>query len=169
MMRIVILGCAASGKTTLARQLGRRTGVPVICLDAVWQAHWREKDVSAFRALLMQAHAGDNWISDGNFARATFDIRLPRATLIVWIERSRLFCLCHAVTRVFKRGEAHRVDKLADVLTFIWNFNRINRPLIEATRATCAPTVPLRRLTSSGDIAAFLSSSWNRPAQESSG
>ena len=38
--RIVVLGCAGSGKTTLAQRLGERTGAPVICLDAVWQPHW---------------------------------------------------------------------------------------------------------------------------------
>jgi hypothetical protein len=30
------------------------------------------------------AHAADAWLSDGNYALATFDIRLPRADLIVW-------------------------------------------------------------------------------------
>jgi adenylate kinase family enzyme len=33
MERIVILGCAGSGKTTLARLLARRTGCPLIILD----------------------------------------------------------------------------------------------------------------------------------------
>src|ERR1700685_1163174 len=88
MARIVILGCAGSGKTTLARQLGERTGAPVICLDAIWQPHWEAKDLPAFRALPMEAHATDEWISDGNFAVASFDIRLPRATLVIWLERS---------------------------------------------------------------------------------
>jgi hypothetical protein len=64
--RIVILGCAGSGKTTLARQLGKRTGAPVICLDTIWQPHWDENDVPAFRALIKNAHASERWISDGN-------------------------------------------------------------------------------------------------------
>jgi adenylate kinase family enzyme len=155
-VRIVILGCAGSGKTTLARQLGERTGAPVICLDAIWQPSWDEKNVPAFRTLMKQAHAGDKWISDGNFALATFDIRLPRATLVVWIERSKLYCAWRAITRVFKRGEAHRIGKLIDVLKFIWRFDRVNRPRIEAARISHAPDVPVHRLTSSHDIAAFL-------------
>src|SRR6266436_2351031 len=112
MARIVILGCAGSGKTTLSRQIAERTGAPVICLDAIWQPHWGEKDVPAFRALVQKAHAGEDWISDGNFALATFDIRLPRATTVIWLERSRLYCAWRAITRVFKRGEAHRIGKL---------------------------------------------------------
>ena len=158
MARIVILGCAGSGKTTLSRQIAERTGAPVICLDALWQSHWGEKDVPVFRALVQKAHAGEDWISDGNFALATFDIRLPRATTVIWLERSRLCCARRAITRVFKRGEAHRVVKLFVVLRFIWNFDRVNRPRIEATRVANGPNVPAVRLKSRRDIAAFLSS-----------
>ena len=156
-MRVVILGCAGSGKTTFARRLGECTAVPVISLDALWQSDWGEKDVPAFRALIEQAHAGDDWISDGNFAQSTFDIRVPRATLVIWLERSKLFCVSHAITRVFKRDEPHRLHKLGKVLKFIWNFDRINRPRIEEARAFYGPDVPVRRLTGGRDIAAFLS------------
>ena len=157
MARIVILGCAGTGKTTLARQLGERTGAPVICLDAIWQPHWDQKNVPEFRALIRQAHSGDQWISDGNFALATFDIRLPRATLVVWLERSKLYCAWRAITRVFKRDEAHRLSKLVNVLAFIWRFNKVNRPRIEAARTAHGADVPVCRLADSGDIAAFLS------------
>ena len=158
MARIVILGCAGSGKTTLARQLGERTGAPVIWLDSIWRPHWTEKDVSAFRSLVKKAHAGDEWISDGNFALATFDIRLPRATVVIWLERPRLSCAWSAITRVFKRREVHRIGKLAEVLAFIWNFDQVNRPRIEATRLSYGPHVPILRLSSRREIAGFLSS-----------
>jgi adenylate kinase family enzyme len=161
MARIVILGCAGSGKTTLARQLGERTGAPVICLDALWKPHWGERELPAFRTLMKQAHAGDQWISDGNFAQATFDIRLPRATLVIWLESSKPLCAWRAITRVFKRGEHHRIDTLIKVLKFIWNFDRVNRPRIEAIRVSHGPGVPVRRLKGSRDIAAFLSSCSN--------
>jgi adenylate kinase family enzyme len=156
--RIVILGCAGSGKTTLARRLGELTGAPVICLDDIWQPHWEKKDVPAFRSSIEKAHAGDAWISDGNFAVASFDIRLPRATLVIWLERSKLYCVWRAITRVFKRGEAHRIGKLPEVLAFIWRFDRVNRPRIEALRVIHGPDVPVCRLTKLREIAAFLSS-----------
>ncbi len=156
MARIVILGCAGSGKTTLARTLGERTGAPVICLDEIWQPHRDEKDVPAFRALIKEAHAADAWISDGNFALATFDIRLSRATMVIWLERSRLSCAWRAITRVFKRGEIHRIGKLPEVLAFIWKFDQVNRPIIETARVSHGPDVPVRRLTTSRAITAFL-------------
>src|SRR3984957_14216511 len=158
MARIVILGCAGSGKTTLAGQVGKRNGASVICLDSIWQPHWTEKDVPAFRSLVKKAHAGDEWISDGNFALATFDIRLPRATVVIWLERPRLSCVWSAITRVFKRHEVHRMAKLAEVLAFIWNFDHVNRPRIEATILSYGPQVPIVRLGSRREIAGFLSS-----------
>ncbi len=157
MMRVVILGCAGSGKTTLARRLGECAGAPVISLDAFWQPHWDVKDVPGFRSLMEQAHAGDRWISEGNFAQATFDIRLPRATLVIWLECSRLLCMWRAITRVGKPGESHGINKLGEVVAFIWNFNRVNRPRIEALRELHGPRLPMCRLTGKRDIAAFLS------------
>jgi adenylate kinase family enzyme len=161
MARIVILGCAGSGKTTLARQLGERAGAPVICLDSIWQSHRTEKDVPAFRSLVKKAHAGEEWISDGNFALVTFDIRLPRATVVIWLERPRLICIWSAITRVFKRQEVHQIGKLAEVLAFIWNFDQVNRPRIEATRLSYGSHVPILRLSSRQEIAGFLSSYHN--------
>jgi adenylate kinase family enzyme len=158
MVRIVILGCAGAGKTALARRLGECTAVPVLSLDDIWQRHWDENDVPVFRTLLKKTHAGDEWISDGNFAVASFDLRLPRATLVIWIERPKLFCAWRAITRVFKSGESHGIGGLLKALAFIWRFDRINRPRIEALRIAYGPEVPVRRLTGDRDIENFLSS-----------
>jgi adenylate kinase family enzyme len=155
-MRIVILGCAGSGKSTLAKRLGELTGLPVVSLDAIWQPEWNEKNVSEFRQIVQHAHAGENWISEGNFAVATFDIRLPRATQIIWLDRSKFFCLWNAVARVFKRGEPHQIGKLVKVIRFIWNFDRVNRPRIEAERMSHGPHVPVSRFTNRHEVKAFL-------------
>jgi adenylate kinase family enzyme len=155
--RIVLLGCAGAGKTTLARRLGERSGVPVVCLDAIWRPDWGREDVPRFRAIMVEAHAGDAWISDGNFAQATFDIRLPRADLIVWLDRPRPVCAWRAITRVVQPGEAHQRGDLGKVLRFIQGFDRINRPRIEAMRTEHGPDVPVVRLRNDQQIAAFLS------------
>jgi hypothetical protein len=142
----------------LAQRLGEHTGAPVICLDAVWQPHWGPDDVPKFRTLIKEAHAGDTWISDGNFAQVTFDIRLPRATLVLWLDRSKLSCTWRAIRRAFSRGTDHRIGDLPKVLRFIQGFDRINRPLIEAQRIAHGPNVPICRLKNDREIADFLSS-----------
>ncbi len=88
--RIVILGNIGSGKSTLARRLGERLGAPVVHLDTLfWQPGWREPDNEAFRERVRGALAGEAWISEGNYARRTFDLRLPRADLILWLDTPR--------------------------------------------------------------------------------
>ena len=154
--RIVLLGCAGQGKTTLGRKLAARLDAPFICLDDIWQPDWSDADVPRFRALIAETHAGDSWISDGNFAAATFDLRLPRAQLIVWLDRPRLGCAWRALTRVFRRGEAHRAGGLRKAIAFIWNFDRINRPRIEAARQQHGPDVPVLHLYTAREIDDFL-------------
>ncbi len=158
MTRIVLLGCAGAGKSTLAHRLGEATGAPVICLDAIWGPGWGPAEVPQFRQLMIEAHAADAWISDGNFAAASFDIRLPRADLVIWLDRPRLICAWRAATRVFRPGEAHRLADLPKVLRFIAGFDQINRPRIEAARAAHGPDVPVIRLRDDAEIAALLAS-----------
>jgi adenylate kinase family enzyme len=156
MARIVLLGCAGSGKSTLARVLAVRLQVPAIILDDIWQRDWGDADVPAFRETLRCLHEAGAWISDGNFAAATFDIRLPPATLIVWLDRPRWQCAWRAIARAFAPGSDHTLKRLPKVLAFIRLFDRINRPRIEALRKTHGPDVPVRHLTNDAEIAAFV-------------
>jgi adenylate kinase family enzyme len=156
--RIVILGCAGSGKTKVARRIGERIGLPVICLDEMWRRFGPKRDLAAFRSSLLDAHAREAWISDGNFAQVSFDIRLPRAGLIVWLECPRIVCAWRACKRVLQQGEVHRIRDLPDVLAFIWNFDRRNRPKIEAERSAYGASVPVVRLKSGREIADFVES-----------
>ena len=126
----MILGSAGTGKTTLAAKLHTISDARLISLDSIWQPEWTEKDVPAFKELLAEAHRPETWISEGNFALATFDLRLPQATQIVWLEQPVITSLWRSTRRVLRRGEPHRIKGLLKVYKFIWNFDRINRPRI---------------------------------------
>lgn len=139
--RIVVIGCAGTGKTTFARSLG----LPTIILDDHWPQPLVTEDVPCFRELITELHAGESWVSDGNYAAASFDLRLPRATQIIWLEAPRWVCLWRSLKRVLRKGEAHRLRDWPRVAKFIWNFDRINRPRIEALIREHGPNVPLVR------------------------
>ncbi|HEY1881166.1 MAG TPA: hypothetical protein VGG68_14660 [Caulobacteraceae bacterium] len=155
--RILVLGSGGTGKTSFSRKLARRLDTPHICLDEIWQATWSADDVPVFRDLVKAAHAGEAWVSDGNFALATFDLRLPRADLVIWLERPKWRQRVAVVRRLFARGQHHTWRKLPDVLGFITHFDRVNRPRIMAALAEHGPNVPVRPLRSRAEEAALIS------------
>jgi adenylate kinase family enzyme len=169
MRRIVILGNAGSGKSTLARRLGERLGLPVVHLDVLfWEPGWMEPDNAAFRARVRDAIAGDAWICEGNYVRRTFDLRLPRADLVIWMDTPRVTCVRRVVVRsalarpradLAAGCEEGLLDKrLPEFLGYTWNYDRKSRPRIEAAREKIAPDLPVVHLRGKAQIEAFLSS-----------
>jgi adenylate kinase family enzyme len=166
MRRIVILGNAGSGKSTLARKIGKRLSLPVVHLDLLfWEAGWVEPDAEAFRVRVRDSVSSDAWVSEGNYSRRTFDLRLPRAELVIWLDTPRFTCLRRVIVRsVANRPRAdapadctEKLDRnFLSFLSYVWNFDRISRPNIEAVRMAVGPTVPVLRLASAQDISAFL-------------
>jgi adenylate kinase family enzyme len=97
--RIVIVGCAGAGKSTLARALGGATGLPVVHLDAAyWRPGWTRPERAAWRARVEELLAGDRWIIDGNYA-STMERRFAEADTIVLLAPSTLVCLFRALRR----------------------------------------------------------------------
>ena len=85
--RIVILGGAGAGKSTLARRLAERLGLPVVHLDRlIYGPNWRKRDLGAIRADLAASLPSEGWIVEGTYPDL-FDLTLPKADLILWIEQ----------------------------------------------------------------------------------
>ena len=83
--RIMICGPSNSGKSTLARALERRLGLPAVYLDLLRHlpnTNWKQRPDQDFEALHAEAIAGDRWVIEGNYSRM-FPQRLARATGIM--------------------------------------------------------------------------------------
>ena len=107
MQRVVVLGTAGSGKTTLARDLAQRLNVPHIELDALyWGENWTATEKPVFRQRVERAIAQDGWALCGNYSSVR-DLTLARADTAVWLDypMSVVFtrvlrrCLRRAITR----------------------------------------------------------------------
>jgi adenylate kinase family enzyme len=163
MRRIVILGCSGAGKSTFAKTLGAKFGLPVIHLDTLfWQPGWVEPEPEAFRAAVEAAIAGDAWVTDGNYVGRTFDLRLPRADAVIFIHQPRWLCLLRVVSRWLRNIGGDRPDLAPGCpekidwpfFQWVWGFERKNQPQILAAAASY-PT-PITHLRGDAEMKQYL-------------
>ena len=136
MERIIIIGCGGAGKSTLARKLGEKTGIPVVHLDQIWWApgHWKHLEREEFDRRLMEEVEKPRWILDGNFNR-TLEVRLEKCDTVIYLDFSRMACLRSWMGRVIKNWGHARADMAEgctewfdpEMARWIWRFNRDNR------------------------------------------
>ena len=166
MRRVVILGNGGSGKSELARELSRRTGLPVVHLDPLfWRPGWKAGPREQFRRELDEKVAEERWIIDGNFVRAG-DRRFERADTAIFLDLPRRVSMTRAVRRYLRDRRTNRPD-LPDgceegldweFLKWMWHFDRDDRPqILERLRASPARLVHLRSPAEVRDYIATLS------------
>jgi len=95
----MIVGQPGSGKSTLSRDMGRSTGLPVVHIDMIhWMAGWTERDRQEKVEMAAAEEAKDVWIIEGGLS-ATWPNRLKRADALIVLDLP----LWHRVWRVFWR------------------------------------------------------------------
>ena len=164
MRRILIVGNSGAGKSTLARRLGDKLGLPVTHLDVLyWKPGWTTSDEAEFVAAVGEALSGPAWICDGDFA-GTWDVRMPLADTVIWLDQPRVVCLWRAIWRVVTwrgGGRADMAEGCSEKLDlafyrFIWTYHEKVRPRLEAALATHGARARQVRLRSDREIAGFL-------------
>jgi len=82
-----VVGTTCAGKTTVAKRLAERHGVPHVELDALhWGPGWSEPSAEEFRARVQEALAGEAWVADGAYHGKLGDLVVNRAELVVWLD-----------------------------------------------------------------------------------
>jgi adenylate kinase family enzyme len=85
--RIVVIGNAAGGKSTLARHLARRRELPLIEIDRLlWEHGWREAPAADYARGHAAIVAQDRWVIDGLGRQDSIAERLARSTEIILID-----------------------------------------------------------------------------------
>ena len=168
MQRVMIIGQPGSGKSTLARELGLRTGLPVVHIDTIhWQPGWVERSRDEKTRLCSEVEARDHWIFEGGHS-ITWENRVARADLLIWIDRSATLRFWRVLLRTLLQRGSSRPDlpdncpellaNLPEFLKFMWRTKKTARVNMQQLVATAPSTCRVVRLRSNRDTNVFLSS-----------
>jgi len=149
MRRVLIIGPGASGKSTLAVQLGKITGLPVIDLDQIfWQtglvATPRDQWAETQQNLVEQ----DKWILDGELGPYdAIEVRLRAAEIIIFLDFSLIRCAWRAARR-----SRERADFWLWLLRYRWQ----SRPFLMKAICGHAPQATVHILRNPREVRRFV-------------
>ena len=149
MKRVVILGRGAAGKSTLARQLGEMTGLPVTELDKLfWQSGLAPTQRAEWTELQEQLAQKDSWILDGDLGPYdVVEVRLRAADTVVLLDFGLLRCSWRALCRARER---------ADFWLWVLAYRRDCVPHLRAMISRHAPDASVHILRSPSAVKQFL-------------
>ncbi len=156
--RISVVGSSGAGKTTLSRAIGRRFGLTHLSMDKefFWLPGWLARERAEQRQMIAAAIQHDRWIMDGSNP-SSFDLRLPRTDLVIWVRISRFTCIWSVLKRVAKSYGKTRPDMAPgcaeqwpdlEFLSYIWNFEKRHAPVFLRNFELYGPQVPIFQVKS---------------------
>lgn len=105
MLKAMIIGCPGAGKSTFAKKLHEKTGLPLYYLDMLWHRPDRTNiPKEEFDARLREMVKKDRWIIDGNYLR-TLELRLKACDTVFLLDYPLELCLAGAKARIGSKRE----------------------------------------------------------------
>jgi len=143
--RITVVGNCGCGKTTLAKAIADRRGVPYISSDeAFWLPNWVIRPADEAQAILADAMAADAWVCDGNPGSRAHYI-LPRLDTVIWLDFPKHLVMRRLLARTLRRawtkeeifsgnreGWRHSFASKESILPYAWSSHEVYRKRYQA-------------------------------------
>lgn len=169
--KIVIVGNAGSGKTTLACTLQRKLTLPLYHLDQYyWLPNWQRIDFAKFQEAHDKICLQEAWIIEGPIYKNTLQQRIALANVVIFLDIPRYVCLLRILKRSIvnwgKDMPGSPADckqqilsfKSAHFFTWVWRFNKKYKSMISNILDEVKDTKQVYILTSTNDIKHFVDS-----------
>ena len=164
--RVLVIGCSGGGKSTLSLKLSQILSLEYISIDRDirWLPGWVVRDEQEQRQLWQALVQDQRWIMDGT-SPGSFDIRLPRTQLVLWVRVPRYLAFIGLFRRVLRYYGTTRPEMaegcnepLPDLefLSYIWNFEKHSSPRVIKNLDLYGPTVPVLILNSRREMAQLI-------------
>ncbi len=105
-MKIIVIGCPGSGKSTFSQKLNNVLNLPLFHLDMLYHnadgTHISKDELEQKLEKIFKEN--ENWIIDGNYQR-TLEMRMKECDTIFLLDYPVEICLAGAVSRVGKKRE----------------------------------------------------------------
>jgi adenylate kinase family enzyme len=157
--RLLVVGCSGGGKSTLSQKIAARFGLEYISIDRdiLWLPGWVQRERGEQRRIIERLIAGERWIMDGTNP-STFDIRMPRSNLVIWVRMPRFVNVWGILSRWAKHAGRTRPEMAAgcpermdwEFFWFVWTWERafsqrVTNGLLEYGRDTPVLVLKSRR------------------------
>ncbi len=145
--RAVVIGCPGAGKSTFARKLRDKTGLPLVYLDRLFHRPDRSTvSRGDFDRALGDVLVGEKWILDGNYLR-TLPLRLRSCERVFFFDLPVEDCLAGAAARIGTAREDlpwTETEFDPDFRQYILDFPRDQLPEIRRLLEACPPGKTIR-------------------------
>jgi adenylate kinase family enzyme len=140
--RIAVIGISGSGKSTFAKALAARTGLPAFHGDQLeWMANWMVRPPGDLHARHTRWLAEPRWIIEG-WVEPDRAARLGAADLVIDLDYSRWLCAARVLRRMLRNARRSEMPE-GCVDRFSWRtlmvvFRKLERPSIDGALRAAA-------------------------------
>jgi adenylate kinase family enzyme len=120
-MKIALMGCSGSGKSTFAARLEEELGFPALELDSLFHLPgWQQNPSEIFKSEVTQyleksEKLAGGWIVDGNYLSKLGDLITAQADVVIWFNLPKAEVMSRVIKRSIRRAFSREE---------LWNGNR---------------------------------------------